>query len=108
MYVKCTNNWYNVDILKWGNECLYLTVINILTFALKWTEFLIRNPQFLEKVDLVEWMPNKLIGEVTQSHRGVQETFLALFAYTLLVLSNIFSKGLSSFPLYEQSSYRPA
>ena len=65
--IKCINNWYIVETLKWRNECLYLTVINILTFALKWADFLIRKLQFLESAGLVEWMPNNLIGKVTQT-----------------------------------------
>lgn len=32
-------------------------------------------------------MPNKLVGNVTQSHGGVPETFLALFMATVLVSS---------------------
>lgn len=47
----------------------------------------IRKLQFLESASLVEWVPNKLIGNVTQSHGGVPETFLALFMSTVLVLS---------------------
>lgn len=67
LYITCINNWYIVETFKWGNKCLYLTVINVLTFPLSCTEFLIRKLPFLESAGLVELMPDKLIGKVSQT-----------------------------------------
>lgn len=105
--MKHINNQYSVDILKWWNECIYLTVDNFLIIVLKWAVFHGKNNQ-LESAGLAEWELNKLFGKVIQTMGGVQMILLVILSGTVFMVSIIFSKGLSSFPLYKQSSYCPA